>query len=115
LAHRQRRKDMIDEMRCGLCHAPRIARRTDTASLKRKCDEKVSIALRAVSTSGAIGEGVAFQIVSEVPLDIGWDRLAVPVAFARQQQVGLQGLLDDAVEDGLLRMATGVRSPLTSL
>ena len=60
-----------------------------------------------------MGEDTAFQVASEVPLDIGRDRLAVPVAFVRQQQIGLQVLLDDAVEDGLLRMATVVRSRST--
>ena len=105
---------MIDEMRGGLRHAPGIARRTDAASLTRKCDEKVSTALRAVGTSEAIGEDAAFEVASEIPLDIKWYRVPVPIAFTRQHQVGLQVLLDDAIQDGLLGMATGVRSRSTS-
>ena len=105
---------MIDEMRGSLRHSPRITGRTDAASFAGKGDKKVTTAIRAIGTGEAIGKDAAFQVASEVPLDIDWDRLAVPVAFVRQQQVGLQVLLDDAVEDGLLRMATGVRSRSTS-
>ena len=91
-------------------HALRIS-----ASFAREGDKKVATALRAVGTGEAISEDAAFQVASEVPLGIGQHRMAIPIAFTRQHQVGLQVLLDDAVQDGLLRMATGVRSRSTSL
>jgi len=90
-------------------HALRIS-----ASLTRKCDEKVSTAIRAVGAGEAISEDAAFQVASEVPLDIGRHRMSVPIAFTRQHQVGLQVVLDDAVQNGLLRTATGVRGLSTS-
>ena len=105
---------MVDEMRGSLCHAPGIARRTNAASFAGKGDKKITPAIRAVGAGEAIGEDTAFQVASEVPLDIGRHRMSVPIAFTRQHQVGLQVLLDDAVQDGLLRMATGVRSCSTS-
>jgi hypothetical protein len=105
---------MINKMRGGLCHPPRITGRADAAPLAEESHQEVTAAIRAVGTGEAIGEDAAFQVASEVPLDIGRHRMAIPIAFTRQHQVGLQVLLDDAVQDGLLRMATGVRSRSTS-
>jgi len=105
---------MIDQMRGGLCHPSGITAGADAAPFTRESDEKVATARRAVRTGKAIGEDAAFQVASEVPLGIGRYRMAIPIAFTRQHQVSLQVLLDDAVQDGLLRMATGVRSRSTS-
>lgn len=98
---------------CGT-HSPSIAGRTDAASFAGEGDKEITTAIRAVGTGEAIGEDTAFQVASEVPLDIGRHRMSVPIAFMRQHQVGLQMVLDDAVEDGLLRTATGVRNRSTS-
>ena len=57
-------------MRGGLRHPPSIAGRTDAASFTRKGDKKVTTAIRAVGTGEAIGKDAAFQVASEVPLDI---------------------------------------------
>jgi len=90
-------------------HALRIS-----APFTRESDEKVATARQAVRTGKAIREDAAFQVASEVALNIGWYRMAIPIAFARQHQVGLQVLLDDAVQDGLFGTATGVRGRSTS-
>ena len=90
-------------------HALRIS-----APFAGEGDKKITPAIRAVGAGKTVSEDTAFQVASEVPLDIGRHRMAIPIAFARQHQVGLQVLLDDAVQDGLLRTATGVRSRSTS-
>ena len=41
--------------------------------------------------------------------------MSVQAPFLRQREVGLQVLLDEAVEDGLLGAATGVGSRAASL
>jgi hypothetical protein len=48
-------------------------------------------------------------ISSQLTFHVGRHRVSVPVAFLRRREVGLQVLLDEAVKDGLLGVATGVR------
>ena len=80
LAHRQRRDDVIDQMRRGFGHAPGVARRTQPAPLAREGDQKVIPAVRAPGPSEAAGEDAAFQITPKCPFHIGRHALRVPVA-----------------------------------
>jgi len=67
-------------------------------------------ARRAARPTKTTGQDAALQIASEFPLHIAGDRTPIAVVFARQREVGLQVLLDEAVEDGLLGTTTGVES-----
>jgi len=74
--------------------------------------------LTPLDTSGtgeAVGEDAALQIPAKLPLHVSWHPLSLPVVFPFQGEVGLQVLLDDAVERGVLRTATSARNGATSL
>lgn len=61
----------------------------------------------------AAGQDAALQVAAQLALHVAGYR--VPVALARQREVGLQVLLDKAVEDGLLGATTGADSRAASL
>lgn len=66
-------------------------------------------AVRASGPGEAKSEDAAFEVTTKFAFDIGRHALRVPVVFTRQREIGLQVLLDDLVEDGLLGMAAAVR------
>ena len=72
-------------------------------------------ALRTTRTGEAIGQNAAIEIAVEFPLRGCRHPLPVPVPSLRQREIGLQVLLDQAVEDSLLGAATGVGSGSASL
>jgi hypothetical protein len=115
LAHRQRRDDMIDQMRGGLRHAAGVARRAYRAAFARERHEEVMPAVRTSGPGEAVGQDAAFEVVAKFPFHVGGHPLPVPVVFACQPEVGLQVLLDDLVKDGVLGMAAAVRGGLASL
>jgi len=80
-----------------------------------KGDQEVTATLDAAGTGEAVGQDAALQIASQFALHVAGYRVPIAVAFPRQREVGLQVLLDEAVEDGLLGAATGVRGGSTSL
>ena len=55
LAHRQRREDLVNQMRRRLGHAPGVAGRTHPAAFARKRDQKIVPALPAAGTGEAVG------------------------------------------------------------
>ena len=65
---------------------------------------------RATHPTTTAGQDAAFAIAAEFPPHGREHPLPVPVPFARRREVGLQVLLDEAVEDGWLGAATGVGS-----
>jgi hypothetical protein len=72
----------------------------------------------ALGTSGtgeARGKNAALKILAKLTLDVCRYRTAIPVVFPCQREVGLQLLLNDAVENRVLRTATGIRNGSTSL
>jgi len=74
--------------------------------------------MAALGTSGtgeAVGEDAALEILAKLPLDVGRYRTAIPVVFPCEGEIGLQLLLNDAVENRVLRTATRVRNGSTSL
>ena len=113
LAHRQGWEDVIDPVGGGLGHAPGVARGADAAALAGEGHEEIVAALATACAGEAIGQDAALQVASEFALHIAGYR--VPIAVARPCEVGLQVLLDEAVEDGLLGAATGVGSGSASL
>jgi hypothetical protein len=58
LTHRQRRDDVIDQVRGGLRHAPGVAGRTQPAALARKRNEKTMPTVRAAGVRETIGVDV---------------------------------------------------------
>ena len=72
-------------------------------------------ALRTTRTGEAVGQNATLQIPSQLTFHIAGYRVPIPVALACEREVGLQVLLDEAVEDGLLGAATGVGSGAASL
>jgi hypothetical protein len=101
-------------MRRGLRHPPGVARRTQPTTLAGEGDQEVMAALRTSGPGEAIGEDSAFQITPEFPFHIGRHALPVPIVFPCEREVGLQVLLDDLVEGGLLGMATAIGNRATS-
>jgi hypothetical protein len=63
----------------------------------------------------AVGQDAALQVAAQLALHVAGYRVPIALAFARQSEVGLQVLLDEAVEDSLLGVTTGVDSRAASL
>jgi len=115
LAHRQWRDDVIDQVRSGLRHAPCVAGRTK-APLAGESNQEVMAACCATCAGEAVREDAALEVTPKLPFPIRRYRMAIPVPFTRQREVGLPVLLDDAVQGGLFRAASGgVRGGSTSL
>jgi hypothetical protein len=79
---------------------------------------RASAAMPAVRTPGpskTVGEDVTLGVAAELALRLGRHALPVPVVFRCPREVGLQVLLYDLVEGGLLGRATAIGNPATSL
>ena len=72
-------------------------------------------AIGACGPGEAVGEDAALEVAAELTLHIGRHALTVPVVFPCEREVGLQVLLDDLVEGGLLGLAAAVRGCSASL
>ena len=72
-------------------------------------------AVRAPGSCKTVGEDAALEMAAELTLHIGRHALTVPVVFPCEREVGLQVLLDDLVEGGLLGLAAAVRGRSASL
>ena len=105
LAHRQRRQDVIGEMRRGRHHAPGIARWTHAPALAREGDQEVVPTLPAPGPGKAVCEDSAFQVMAELPLHTFRHRPLVIVIVAALGEPGLEVLLDAAIEHALARTA----------
>ena len=65
-------------------------------------------AVRTPGPGKTVGEDAAFEVVAELALHVGRHALPVPIVFPCEREIGLQVLLDDLVEGGLLGMAAAV-------
>jgi hypothetical protein len=65
--------------------------------------------VRAAGAGKAVGENAALEVTTKFPFHVGRHALPVPVILPGEREVGLQVLLDDLVQGGLLRTATAVR------
>ena len=63
----------------------------------------------------SVGQDAALQVASKFELHVAGYLVPNGLAFTRQREVGLQVLLDEPVEDGLLGSTTGVDSRAASL
>jgi len=108
LAHRQGWEDVIDQVGSGLRHAPGVAGRANAAPLAGEGHQEIVAALPTTRPRTTAGKDAAFQVPAKLPLRVGRDRMTVPILVPRERQVGLQVLLEEPVEDGLLGTATGV-------
>ena len=104
LPHRQRRKDVIDQVRRGFRHAPRIAGWTHATTFTGVGDQEIVLTLVAVSSGEAVGEDAAFEIATKGALDMG--RRCFTVLAAGEFQPGFEVGLDDAIPQRLLGTAT---------
>jgi hypothetical protein len=71
-------------------------------------------AARASGPGKTVGEDAALEVTTKFALHVGRHALPVPVVFPCERQIGLQVLLDDLVEGGLLGMAAAVPDRPTS-
>jgi hypothetical protein len=71
--------------------------------------------VRAAGAGETVGENAALEVTTKFAFDIGRHALHVPVVLTRECEIGLQVLLDDLVEGGLLGMAAAVRDRAASL
>ena len=62
LPQRQRRQDVIGQMRGRFHHAPRVARRAHTAAFTGKADQEVMATRRTKSAGKAMREDATFEI-----------------------------------------------------
>ena len=108
LAHRQRREDLVDQMRRRLGHAPGVAGRTYPAAFARKRDQEIVSALLAASAGEAVGQDAAFEVAAKLSLHVLRHALAVGVPLAGERQVGLQMALHRAVQRCALGAAPAV-------
>jgi hypothetical protein len=65
LTHWQWRKDVIDQMCCGLNHSPRVARWAYATTLAGKCDQKVVPAIFATGACEAESQNATFQVTAK--------------------------------------------------
>jgi hypothetical protein len=115
LAHGQRREDVIDQARHGLCPSCNARRMAETAAFAGERNEKIMPTVRAAGACKTVGKDAAFEVAAELAFHIGRHAQPVPVVFTRECEVGLQVLLDDLVEGGLLGMAATIRGKSASL
>jgi hypothetical protein len=108
------REDTIDEMCGGLGHPPGVARGADAAPLAGEGHQEIAAVRRAPCPGEAVSQDAALQVASQLALSVAGYRAPIAVAFAPRRQVGLQALPDEAVEDGLLGVATCLDSGAAS-
>ena len=65
-------------------------------------------AVRVAGAGDPLGENIALQVAAEFTLHIGREAVPCPAVFACAREIGLQLLLYDLVEGGLLKMAPAV-------
>jgi len=68
LAHRQRRQDVIGDLRRGRDHAPGVARGANAPALAREGYRQVVTTLPATRPGKAMSEDSAFQVTAELPV-----------------------------------------------
>jgi len=110
LAYRQRREDLVHQMRRHLSHAPGVARGTQRAALARKRDQKIVSALPAPGAGEAVGEDAAFEAAAKLPLHVLRHAAAIVVPLAGERQVSLEMALHRAVQRRALGAASAVDS-----
>ena len=106
----------VDEMGCGVAHAPSATGRTEAAALTREGHEPVVAAGVAVDTEEAVGEHAALEIGADLALDEAGDGGA-PRSHSGEEgdelraddfvKEGLLGLVSDVVGDGRASVGTG--------
>jgi hypothetical protein len=99
---------MIDQVGGDFRHAPGVARGADATPLAGEGHQEIVATLGTAGAGEAVGQDAALQVASKFALHVAGYR--VTIAVASQREVGLQVLLDEAVEDGLLGATTGVDS-----
>lgn len=62
LAHRQRRENVIDQVRRCFGHAPSVSRGAHATTLAGVCDQEIVLALVAAGAGETVGEDAAFEI-----------------------------------------------------
>jgi hypothetical protein len=114
-SHRRRSVAPGDERGCTVSCERRRLPQDAPAPLAREGDQEIMPAVRASGPGETLGEDAALEVTTKFPFDIGRHALRVPVVFTPECEIGLQVLLDDLVEGGLLGMAAAVRGRSASL
>jgi len=112
LAHRKRRKHMIDQECSRLRHTPGVTGGADAAPLAEG-DQEIVAAFGTARPSEPVGEDSAFQVPAEILLDVDRNRTIVP-SLARQTRVGLEVFLDYPIQGRLGRLPGAVGDSGTS-
>ena len=111
MPYRQTRKDVIDEMRSGLDHAPGGTGGADAPPFTGVGDDEVVTAVGAAGAGKTMGEDAAFEVAAEFAL--GQCRGMAATAVVVQRQPGGEARLDNAVENrafGLAPVVNGRRA-----
>ncbi len=106
---------MIDQVGGDLGHTPGVARGADATPLAGEGNQEIVATLGTAGAGESVGQDATLQVASKFALHVAGYRVPNGLAFTRQREVGLQVLLDEAVEDGLLGATTGVDSRAASL
>ena len=97
LPHRQRRKNVIDQVRGCFGHAPRIARGAYATTLAGVGDQEIELTLVAAGAGEAVVEDATLEIAAEGALDMG--RRCFTVLPAGEFQPGFEVGLDDSIPE----------------
>ena len=95
LPHRQRRENVIDQVRGSFGHAPGVAGGAHATALAGVCDQEIVLALVAVGSGKAVSKDAAFESAAKCPFDMGRRRFSVLAAGLLQP--GFEMGLDDAI------------------
>jgi hypothetical protein len=95
-------KHVVDEMGGSLGHVLGIATRAQAPGFARKTHQILIAARWTTAARETVGPDSALQVLSESGFDVAWDWVAVGVSFTSASQPGLQVLLNNSIEDGLL-------------
>jgi len=100
---------MLGEMDGGLDHASRVARRAHAAPLAREGDEEVVPALPTMGPRETVGGDAAFEIATELALDVAGNRIGVVLRVAGEREPSREVGLDGAIQQRALGPPPAVR------
>ena len=104
LPGRHVREHPIDQVRCGFVHSPGAARGADASAFARESHQQLVPAL-AADAGEAAGEDPTVEVTRELALDVSGQTCPVRTSLAGFGEECGQVLLDDLVEDRVLRLA----------
>jgi len=108
LSVRHGREHVHDEVRRGAGHPSTCARRAESSGLARERDQHLLRARRTAHAHKAMTEQATGEELLELALDETWITKPALRSIARTVEQRREMVLDEAVENGRLRLAAGI-------